>query len=424
MTRSHPPSSARSATPLGDGLPGLRGRGFVLLIAATAIGLCGFAAVLPLVPLWATRGGAGEFGAGVTTAAFMLTTVLTQLRMPWLLDHAGGYRWAYPVGCLVMGLPTPLFSATTDLGPLVAVSAVRGVGFGMVTVAGTALAARLVPAEQMGRATGYYGLAVGVPQVLILPGGVGLALCLGFDTAFWLTGLCSVAGAVLSAGVWFADGGRNRPALRGAGRSRRPGATGARVPKSALAAPLVLMLLTASAASALVTFVAIPLEGVAWLASGALALYALGVVVGRWSAGSLHDRQGRSLLLLPGMAVAVAGTVLTTAGLWWHGGVGQPGVGTASLVLSGAAVFGLGFGAVQNETVTLMLNRAGPAGFGRASAVWNIGYDGGAGAGAVGLGLVIQSLGYGPAFALTAAALAAALPLARVGHSPRPAQVV
>ncbi|MEV2276210.1 MFS transporter [Nocardiopsis sp. NPDC049922] len=418
MTRSHPPSSARPTTPSGEGLPGLRGRGFALLIAATAIGLCGFAAVLPLVPLWATRGGAGEFGAGLTTAAFMLTTVLTQLRMPWLLDHVGGYRWAFPVGCLVMGLPTPLFAATTDLGPLVAVSAVRGVGFGMVTVAGTALAARLAPADQMGRATGYYGLAVGVPQVLILPGGVGLALHLGFDTAFWLTGLCSVAGAVLSAGVWFADGGRNRPALRGAGRARRPGAAGARVPMSALAAPLVLMLLTASAAGALVTFVAIPLEGVAWLAGGALALYALGVVVGRWSAGSLHDRLRRSLLLLPGTGVAVLGAVLTAAGLWWQGG-GQPGAGAAVLVLSGAAVFGLGFGAVQNETVTLMLNRAGPAGFGRASAVWNIGYDGGAGAGAMGLGLVIQLLGYGPAFALTAVALAAALPLARAGEASR-----
>src|SRR5699024_6808527 len=148
-------------------LPGLRGRGFALLIGATAIGLSGFAAVLPLVPLWAARCGADEFGAGATTAVFMLTTVLAQLGMPWLLDR-GAYRWAFPVGSLVMGLPTPLCALTTDLLPLVVVSGVRGIGFGMVTVAGTALAARLVPGKQLGRATAFYGLAVGVPQVFIL----------------------------------------------------------------------------------------------------------------------------------------------------------------------------------------------------------------------------------------------------------------
>ncbi|CAL9433436.1 hypothetical protein SUDANB121_02115 [Nocardiopsis dassonvillei] len=376
--------------------PGLRGRGFALLIAATAVGLCGFAAVLPLVPLWAVRGGAGEFGAGATTAVFMLTTVLTQLAMPRILER-GGYRWAFPVGSLIMGLPTPLFALSTDLAPLIAISAVRGVGFGMVSVAGTALAARLVPPGQVGRATGYYGLAVGLPQVVILPGGVALALDLGFDTAFWLTGLCSLAGAALSAGIWFADGGRNRPLLAPVPRTARGADRGA-----SLAAPLVLMLLTASSAGAIVTFVAVPLADTPWLAGASLAAYAALVVAGRWSAGFSYDRYGRTLLLLPGAAVAVCGTALIAVGLG----------GPAAWALAGAALFGLGFGAVQNETVTLMLNRAGAAGQGRASAVWNIGYDAGAGAGAVVLGLLIQTLGYGPAFAVLTVALAAVLPLA------------
>lgn len=388
------------SSPLVGPALGLRGRGFALLIAATAIGLCGFAAVLPLVPLWAVRGGAGEFGAGTTTAAFMLTTVLTQLAMPRMLER-GGYRWAFPVGSLIMGLPTPLFALSADLAPLIAISAVRGVGFGMVSVAGTALAARLVPPEQVGRATGYYGLAVGLPQVVILPGGVALALDLGFDTAFWLTGLCSLAGAALSAGIWFADGGRNRPLLRSAPRTAPGTERGA-----SLAAPLVIMLLTASSAGAVVTFVAVPLAGTPWLVGASLAAYAALVVVGRWSAGFSYDRHGRTLLLLPGMAAAVCGTALIAAGLW----------GSPLWVLAGAALFGLGFGAVQNETVTLMLNRAGPTGQGRASAVWNIGYDAGAGAGAMALGLLIQTLGYGPAFAALAVALLAVLPMARVSR--------
>lgn len=419
MIRSRSSSAAGKGVPefTEADLPGLRGRGFALLILATAAGLCGFAAVLPLVPLWASRGGAGEFGAGATTAAFMLTTVLTQLGMPWLLDRAGGYRWTFPVGSLVMGLPMPLFALTTDLGPLVAISAVRGVGFGMVTVAGTALAARLVAREQVGRATGYYGLAVGLPQIVILPGGVALALNIGFDTAFWLTGICGVLAAVLASGIWFADGGRNRAALRGAGPGEGRGTPEApSAPRGlplliALAAPLVVMLVVSSAASAIVTFLAIPLEQAAWLVSALLAAYALMLVIGRWTAGVLYDRYRRTVLLLPGTCAAAAGTGLLTAGLWANGD-GAPGAGVSLLVLGGTALFGLGFGAVQNEAVTVMLDRAGPSGYGRASAWWNIGYDAGTGVGAIGLGLVIQLMGYGPAFAVVAVSLAAVLPLA------------
>lgn len=408
MTRS--PATSVETTPTGP--PGLKGRGFALLIAATAVGLCGFAAVLPLVPLWASRGGAGEFGAGATTAVFMLTTVLTQLCMPWLLDRAGGYRWTFPVGALVMGVPTPLFAMTTDLGPILVVSAVRGLGFGMVTVAGTALAARLVTREQVGRATGYYGLAVGLPQIVILPGGVALALALGFDTAFWLTGISGVVSAALASGILVADGGRNREALRSTGE-QTPDRTDS--PRGlpllvALAAPLAVMLLIASGAGAIVTFLAIPLERAAWLVGALLAAYALMLVIGRWSAGMLFDRYGRTLLLLPGALSAVLGMVLIAVALWSNGD-GAPGAGTAALVLGGAALFGAGFGAVQNETVTMMLNRAGPTGHGRASAVWNIGYDAGTGVGAVALGLVIQLSGYGPAFALLALALVAVVPL-------------
>lgn len=393
-------------------VPGLKGQGFALLILATAVGLCGFAAVLPLVPLWAIRGGTGEFGAGATTAVFMSTTVLTQLTMPWLLDRAGGYKWAFPVGSLIMGVPTPLFALTTDLTVLLGISAVRGVGFGMVTVAGTALAARLVLKEQVGRATGYHGLAVGLPQIVILPGGVALALNIGFGTAFWLTGICGVIAAVLSSGILFADGGRNRALL--SGTDTAPGTSSG--PRGlpllmALAAPLVLMLAVSSSAGAIVTFLAIPLEETAWLVSALLAGYALLLVVGRWSAGMLFDRYGRTTLLLPASIAAAVGMGLIASGLWLHDGA-TPGWEVAVPVLIGSCLFGLGFGAVQNETVTMMLNRAGPTGHGRASAVWNIGYDGGLGVGAVFLGLIIQLLGYGPAFTVLSVALMAVVPLA------------
>ncbi|WP_156184976.1 MFS transporter, partial [Allosalinactinospora lopnorensis] len=206
MPRASPQRSDTSDDPLCSRRHlGLGGRAFRLLVLATVASFCGYVLLLPLVPLWAMRGDAGEFGAGSTTSVFMLTTVLTQLAMPWLLDH-GGYRWTLSSGALLLGLPAPFLVLTTDLGALIAISGVRGIGFGMVSVAGAALAVRLVPREQIGRAAGYYGLAAGLPNLVFLSTGVWLALNVGFATVFWIAGIGPVIGAVAVVAVWLAAG--------------------------------------------------------------------------------------------------------------------------------------------------------------------------------------------------------------------------
>ncbi|MFC4562142.1 MFS transporter [Nocardiopsis mangrovi] len=393
---------------------GLTGRAFRLLVLATVATFSGYLLLLPVVPLWAARGGAGEVGAGATTAVFMLTTVVTQLAMPWLLDR-GGYRWTFPAGALVLGLPAPLFLLTTDLWPLIAVSAVRGIGFGMITVVGAALAARLVPPDQIGRATGYYGFAVGIPNVVLLPFGVWLALNAGFAPVFWIAALGPALGAVAAAGIWLAAGD---------GTGRSPGAGVRRAATAAtrgdrgrhllsLAAPLLLMLVAAIASSAVVTFLAIPLERAAPVAAAALLGYGMASVATRWVAGTLSDRHGRPVLLVPSVLAVIAGMALAAAAVWpAGGGWAGPGAAGAVAVVAGAVLFGAGFGAVQNDTITVMFRRSGPPRYGTASAAWNIGIDGGTGAGALGLGIVIQALGYGPGFALTALAMALCLPAA------------
>ncbi|WP_378529846.1 MFS transporter [Nocardiopsis sediminis] len=389
---------------------GLNGWAFRLLVAATGATFTGHVLMLPLVPLWAVRGGAGDVGAGATTAVFMFTTVVVQLAMPWLLDH-GGYRWTFPVGALLLAVPTPLFLLTGELWALIAISVARGVGFGMVTVVGAALAARLVRREQIGRAAGYYGLAGGIPNIVALSTGVWLALEIGFGPVFWIAAIAPLIGAVLAFGIRQPDGGGSGPAPDAApGRGTAPPPSG---PASylVLAVPLLLMLVAAVASSAIVTFLAIPLEEAATVAAAALLAYGVFSVASRWWAGMLGDRHGRPVLLIPGVAAVVLGMALAAAAVWpaAAGWAGPGAMGTVAVV-AGAALFGAGFGAVQNDTLVVMFRRIGPARYGAASAAWNIGIDAGTGAGALGLGVVIQYLGYGPAFALTAVAMAVCLP--------------
>jgi hypothetical protein len=78
----------------------------------------------------------------------------------------------------------------------------------------------------------------------------------------------------------------------------------------------------------------------------------------------------------------------------------------------------------QNATFALMIDRAPCAGYGTASALWNLAYDAGYGAGPAVFGVFVVYTGYPAAFALTGMLMLAALvPAARdrAAHSHDPA---
>ena len=383
-----PVPDTATAAPAG-GTGGLRGRSFRLLLVGTAATFSGFALLLPLVPLWAVQGGAGETGAGATTGLFMLTTVLTQLGMPWLLRRAG-HRASLVAGAALLGTPAPLYAVSAELAPLLAVSAVRGVGFGMVTVCGSAIVAELVPAGQRGRGAARYGLAVGLASLGALPAGVWAAGQLGYGVVFAIAGALPLLGAVAALGV------RVSPPAAAVDDAERPVLRG-------LLGPWLVMVSASLASGGLVTFVPLVMAGAAGTSSVALLAYGAAGIGSRWAAGALGDRAGRAVLLVAGVLLAVAG--MLAIALAAAGGPGNLGVAVA-----GSALFGAGFGAVQNDTLLTMFDRAGPAGHGTASAAWNIAFDAGTGVGAVALGLLVDGFGFVAAFVAAGAALAFCLP--------------
>ncbi|WP_035769140.1 MFS transporter [Arthrobacter castelli] len=398
----------RSAAPAG-----LRSPAFRLLLLATLTSFSGYILLLPIVPLWATEGGVGEFGAGTTTAVFMLTTVLTQLAMPWLLDH-GGYRWTFTAGALLLGLPAPLLLLSNDLGPVIAISAVRGIGFGMITVIGAALSVRLVPAHQIGRAAAYYGVAIGIPNLVFLSVGVWMALNLGFETVFWMATVIPLIGAVATVLLWrIAGDGLAGATVAGPKAGNGSAAADRTRIWALLSGPLLIMLALSLSSSVVLTFLSIPLSATPLVASAALLGYGAMTVAGRWLAGNLSDRRGRPTLALPAVVLGAAGIGLTAIAVWpSQGGWDGPSPAGAALTVVGASLFGAAFGAAQNDTLVTMFRRAGPRRQGTASAVWNIGFDAGTGAGSIGLGVIAQLAGFGPAFLTTAILTACCLPLA------------
>ncbi|MGW7230897.1 MFS transporter [Streptomyces cyaneofuscatus] len=408
--------NARAArTAAATGTSRLLTRPMLLLLVASVGGMGSFYLLLSVLPLYAATAGGGGVGAGLTTGAMMLATVLAEPAVPWFLARFG-HRAVVGTGLLLLGLPSAVLSLWSSFPLTLGVCLARGVGLGIVVVAGTALAAELAPPGRRSENLGLYGVSLGVPSVLGLPAGVWLSDRLGFEQVFLLTAaltllaLPAVAGlparratrATQAERLSGDPGGRNeelggRNEVLG-GRGEDPGGPlGAAVNRS-LVRPTLILGAATFASGVLVTFLPLALlGGPSHLAVVALLVQASVAPLARWGAGWWGDRHGSSSLLLP----AVLAVALGTAGL--------VRLESPVMVIVSMVLFGAGFGAVQNVTLATMFERVPRSGFGRVSVVWNLAFDAGMGLGAVGFGLLIDRTGYPWGFAVTAVLLLAVL---------------
>jgi predicted MFS family arabinose efflux permease len=352
---------------------------------------------LPLsaVPLYARP--AGPAAAGFATGVLLLVTVAVELLTPRLVARTG-YRLALGLGLLFLGLPALALLGPPNLAVIMTVSVARGAGFAVVTVAGGAMTVSLIPPGRRGEGLALTGLVSGVPALAFLPLGVFAAARWGFAPVFVATAAAALLALVTIPGL--PDGGRAERGKAAADTSSQEPAHGV---LSVLASPLMIRpaaLFSAATVAAGVLFTFVPLaitRQAGAVAAGALFAEPAAATLTRLAAGRLGDRYGQHRLLFPGIGLAAAGMTALAA------------TGVPALVIGGAAVFGAGFGLLQNATLTLMYARTTPRGYGCVSALWNAAYDAGMGAGAIGMGLITAPLGYPGTFLLTAALVLLAL---------------
>src|SRR6187200_20451 len=158
------------------------------LAVLSVFGFSGYAALLATAPLWAVNGGATAAGSGLVNGVLLAATVLAQLAVPRALASWGTGR-VLVAGLLLLGVPAPAYLLSDGLGWLLGLSALRGLGFGILTVVGSTVVAHLAPAGRRGAAIGVYGLAVAVPNLVLLPGSVPVVDRWGFGPIFWVAAL-------------------------------------------------------------------------------------------------------------------------------------------------------------------------------------------------------------------------------------------
>ena len=403
-TRTGPrPSTRHDDAPGRTSTPGRRivSRPLALVFLSEFCALTSFYLLLSVTPMYAAAAGAGSAGAGLVTGVLLLGTVAAELAAPILMRRYG-YWTMLITGALLLGVPTLALLPGGSLVTIVAVSVVRGLGFGLCTVMTGALTAVLLPPERRGEGLGLFGVVATAPGIVALPAGVWLAGHLGMAAVVGVT--AATALIPLAAFPWLSGrAGRGAAQAPGTGTTRPDGLL-AGLRQAGQLRPFLIFAASTVAGGVVVSF--LPLAGVSGnVAAAGLLVQALTATISRWWAGRRGDRTGHTRLLVPALAIASLGMTAM---------IGLP---SAAAVIAGMCLFGAGFGICQNATFALMIGRMPPSGLGTASALWNLAYDAGYGAGPAVFGLFVNHTGFPAAFALMGALTLTALPAAWHEHS-------
>ncbi len=353
------------------------------VLAASFGALSSFYLLLSVTPMLTASAGS----AGIVTGVLMFGGVLAELATPRLMARLG-VRRVLAIGLVLLGTPSLLLIASDQLAVVVAVCAVRGLGFGLTVVASGSLVVSLVPAERRGEGLGVFGVVASAPGIVALPAGVWLAGHVGYPLVFALAAVAALGG--LAAQI-----GSRQPSEDDASAEDPSGLLDGLRSGSQMRLAFAFVATTV-AAGIVVAF--LPLAGVSSSAgAAALLVQAVTATAGRWAAGRYGDRKGHRRLLVPGLVTTALGMALLA------------GAANPVSLMAGAALFGAGFGAIQCVTLAMMIERVDRSGYGMVNAVWNLAYDLGYGAGPVVFGAIVGRTGYPAAFALTGVLVLTAL---------------
>ena len=126
-----------------------------------------------------------------------------------------------------------------------------------------------------------------------------------------------------------------------------------------------------------------------------LGLLNFAVMLSRFYAGRVTDRNGQpGSVVIPSQICAAIGVFMITVIL-----VMELPVWTMAIAV---IFYGLGFGAVQNEALTMMFYRLPRSKASQASAIWNISYDSGTGIGSTVYGMMLAGMTFAPMFGIAA----------------------
>ena len=364
----------------------------------------------PVLPLFAAALGAGPEGIGLAVGISTVTGIIFKMPSGAISDIIGRRRTML-AGLIVFGLMPFAYLFITQYHALLVVRFLHGLATAIYGPVAMAVVAD-VAGRRKGELLSWFssvciaGTLLGAPiggYVLFLLGGKGIASLGAFRVVFLLSGIAGAA--ALALGIFTLRNGDKPAAGKGLAERLHLFARGIR---EVVADKRVLMTsamegiqnISMGALEAFLPVYAVSVAGLNVFEAGLL--WGVQIVVmflAKPIMGKVSDRWGRRPLIVVGMFLcAVPMAIIPQL------------TGFIPLMIAGS-FFGLGEAFVTSSSAALVADYCQARHYGAAMGTFGTIFDVGHAAGPIVTGLLVASLGYGPAFIIVAALLVASVPL-------------
>lgn len=357
----------------------------------------GYGVVAPVIPQFALEFGVSNFAASAIVSAFALMRVVSAPVAGRVIDRFGERR-TYITGILIVALSTGASALAVDYVQFLVLRGAGGLGSALFTIAATALLIKVSPPDARARVASLNAAGFLLGGLLgPVFGGIVTAFGLRAPFVFYFFTLLAAASVVAIALRGSSHASRSLP---------RPGAEAPVAFRAALNVPQYRALLLSVFAfgwtsfgvrvSVIPIFVVVGLHGDPATAAWVLAAYAAGNAALIFPAGRWGDTMGRKPLLVTGLVLMTATYLLVPSMpvLW------------ATLVFM--VVAGMGSALVNPAQQAVLADVLAQRRGGNVVAAYSMASDLGGVLGPLVAGALLDAAGFGWAFSVTAALLAAA----------------
>jgi MFS family permease len=373
----------------------IRSAEFRAVIGATLFIMLGYGLIVPALPQFAKRFGAGDAGVSLILVGFALTRLVGDFFVSSLIDRFGE-RGVTMAGAGIVGVSSLAAGASQSFWQLVLLRGVGGFGSALFLGGLTAYLVGTVLPEERGRAMSVFQGSVGIGFLLgPVFGGLVIAAA-SVNTPFYIYGAVCLAFVPLCARAMrhAPEAGRAEEVVgRPSWRAMKPLLQNSAY-RAALGASAVAFIVTAAPQTILPRYWTDTLHlskassGIPFFVEAAAGMLVI------WHAGALSDRRGRKFVLAPALAAGVVACI----------GLGAFG-GEVALI-GWMALLGFANGYSRPGPTAIVADVASPDERAVAVAGYRIAGDLGALIGPALAGLLAKYVGYGAAWIGTAACVA------------------
>ncbi|TMN22108.1 MFS transporter [Lentibacillus cibarius] len=349
-------------------------RDFVFICLANFFIFLGFQMTLPTLPLFVEELGGSDQQIGLIVGIFTFSALLLRPYAGHALESKGR-AFVYMTGLSIFVLSVGSYAFISVIALLFVMRIVQGVGWGLSTTATGTIATDLIPPKRRGEGMGYFGLSGNLALAFGPTLGLTLTGHISFTSLFLICATMGLTAFILSSRIRYKKVEQSE---------HKTTTVKFDIFEKSAVRPSALLFFVTVTFGGIASFLPIYAEksGVAGIEFYFL-VYALFLMISRLFSGKLYDRKGHLYVFPPGAALIFCAMLL----LSW-----LPNTG---VMLLAAALYGLGFGAVQPTLQAWAVNDAPDNRRGMANATFFSCFDLGVGIGAMSFGQIASMFGYG-----------------------------